>query len=1595
MRFHTILQEWLRRVSQRPRQRDAARWNTRPRLEVLEQRCLLTTWIVNSIGDQSDAAAGGQCDVDLTTPGEQCTLRAAIGLANSERVAGVVDEIHFNIGTGHQTISPSSPLPTIEDPVIIDGTTQSGFSGSPLIELNGSNAGNGADGLRITAGGSTVRGLVIGSFRGQGIEILTNGNNRIEGNFVGTDVTGNLDRGNTQQGLLIANAANNTVGGTTAGARNVISGNGFAGIEITRSNTGGSDTSGNHIAGNIIGLNAAGTADLGNSQHGVLVNGASGNTIGGTTNAERNIISGNSVGVQISQLRATSNVVLGNYIGTDITGTADLGNSGHGVSLLSATTGNTIGGTTAAARNVIAGNGSAGVNLGSQADRNVVQGNHIGLSPNGAALGNDRMGIEIATSNNTIGGVTAGAGNSIAFNNSYGVIVRNTTGNAIWGNSIFSNGTGTELGIELGTSGPAPNDELNLDADTGSNGLQNYPVISLATAAPGNTAIEGVLRSAANTTYRIEFFASPQCNAAAPNDFGEGQRFLGAVSRTTGPNNGEPNGQATFTGTGAVNLPVTLSGVNFLTATATDPLNNTSEFSRCFEVNGVPPTNPPEAMNDAPPAIDEDPGPLNLLVIPVLGNDTDPENDIDPTSVTITSDPSNGTAQVDPVTGDVTYEPAANFNGSDAFSYQVCDAALNCDNATVSITVNPVNDAPSFTRGPDQRVTNERKVTVAMWATNITAGPADEINQLLSFDPRSDRRELFEAGGHPMIDPAGTLTFTPAMDAIGQTTVCVVLFDDGGTARGGIDESAEQCFSIDIIAPPPLNQPPSFDPIADVTVTESSGRSNITITAISAGPGEDVDQFVEMTITSNNPSLFRTLDIPDRLVDSVTRQMTLEPQPGVCGRAIVTVKAEDDGGTATGNRLSVTRDFDFAVACVNDPPTATDGTYQLVGTGIHFIDLADYVGPDETADANMQFVIESGPINGGFSSPLGANGQTYFYTPPANFSGFDRFTYSVTDRGAPDGCTGVPPDCAPLLTSPVRSVTILPFTPAPPDLNVTLSGSPTPAVRNRDLTIRATVTNSQATADGVQLEILLPRESRQRGELVPLVRFVRLGGPNGGTCTTSSLGPLFPIVCDLGTVAASDAPREIDVIVQPLRGTGCFTTTATVSSLQTDDESTTLRTCVGIPVADLELTLTGPAGRVSVGDEVEYRVQVQNHGGSDANNLNVAMELPFEMVRVQRGQPRTRRALGERIEAPPNCTDPTLLSQFTQFNCSEAQLVFDNSVEYTIVVRALPGASGKPFCFAASVTADELDFTPSNESARTCTTVKPQADLAVTMTGPAGPVKANLPVEYRIQVTNNGPGVAEHVLLTDVVPVGAMLVSVSPNRGCTEVNAGQMICDIGSLAAGSTYNLALTLTPTTLGTIRNQLSAAVDLALNSPDPTPGNNVAAVDTILNGFELIRDGRADIRNGSPWATQALDGALDLGRTERGGNSHSARGFLELRGSRPDDSRGAIFQTVAIPANVTSVELTFWLEIDTSETSAFAEDELFVEIRDAQLNPVEIEDFDNTDVDEYLDYRLVGPIDLSAYRGQTVTLVFLGDFDATQMTEFRIDDVSICAM
>ena len=485
--------------------------------------------------------------------------------------AGASDNTIGGAGAGN-TIGFNIHGVYLQDADTKDNVVADNFIGTNAAGANLGNTGAGvyiAGGLDNIIGGAGV-GNTIGSNGVNGVVLQGAGTtgNVVSANYIGTNASG-ADLGNASAGVAVTNgASDNTIGG--AGAGNTI---GFNNVGVWLQNAG---TTGNVVAGNFVGTNAAG-ADLGNAEFGIYVYDASTNTVGGTEAGAGNTIgfSGRS-GISVagsSPGSATGNVIQGNFAGTNAAG-ANLGNGRSGIFIADAFD-TTVGGTAAGAANTVGFNAEAGIVVAGfdfQATGNVVAGNFAGTNAAGDDLGNGLAGILVQnTSETTVGGTDPGAGNTVRFNakgiEAYADDLA-TVDNAFLGNAVSDN---DGLGIDLSEDGVTANDAD--DADEGPNGLQNYPVLTSATASGGDVDVAFTLDSTPEASFRVELFASGE---ADPTGFGEGARFLGFEDVTTDAS-GDASGSLVVSGV-AEGEVVTATATPIL-STGPDVYGGTSEFS--------------------------------------------------------------------------------------------------------------------------------------------------------------------------------------------------------------------------------------------------------------------------------------------------------------------------------------------------------------------------------------------------------------------------------------------------------------------------------------------------------------------------------------------------------------------------------------------------------------------------------------------------------------------------------------------------------------------------------------------------------------------------------------------------------------------------------------------------------------------------------------------------------------------------------------------------------------------------------------------------------------------------------------------------------
>jgi len=904
------------------------------------------------------------------------------------------DTIRFAVAG---TISVGSALPALDDGTggtRIDGTSAPGYSGVPLVVLMGPGAGSGVRGIDIRSANNDVHGLQISGF-GRGINISGSDatGNAIAGNYIGNDghmpmanqigimiesnasnnrsgtdgdgvndalernvisgnngqgvylgwVTGALVRGNyigtgatgtvavpNEYGIDISGGSGNQIGGADAGLGNVISGNTEDGLRLI-------ETTGTIVQGNLIGTSATGTIALANGDCGIEVVMASGNMIGGTTGEARNIISGNgNSGIYIYGVTGwdtTDNVIQGNFIGTDITGTAPLGNWGEGI-LIWPGCGNRIGGTTPGAGNVISGNGDRGVlitgipNLGVYSDENVLEGNRIGIDVTGSQpLGNGDDGVFVATGdNNTLGGMTPDAGNTIAFNAGAGVnVYRLGTGNAIQSNTIFSN---AGLGIELEGNGVTPNDVG--DPDTGPNNLQDFPEIAEATFDGVNTTISGTLSSVAGADFTIEVYSNA---VGDPSGYGEGQVYLGATTCWT---DGSGNGTWLMTVSGDVTGLV-------LAATATNLDGNTSECSA------------PAPANTAPLAVgDTTSTPEDTLVnVNVLANDTDGEGD--PLVITILTS-ANGVAVVndgstptDPTDDTVDFIPADDFHGPAEFTYKVNDGELDSNEATVVVTIEPVNDAPRLAGIPDMAFAgdgSDSHIDLDDYYSDVETAAADATFTVVSSF----------VGVTTDIDPGShVLTITGDADFNGEGNIIIGVIDTGdGTSAALSDED-----TLRVVVSPVNDAPKVAIDTGSVAVAEGQ-------TAQNTGTFADVDLDDSVIITAS--------------IGAITQN---NGNHGTWSWSYVTTDGPDQSQTVIltatdGAGDSSTTEFEMIVN--NVAPGVEAGEDAAADEGSEVVFVGSFADPGSTDTHTIVWDSGDGGTVGGTSTPSHAYGDNGTYT---------------------------------------------------------------------------------------------------------------------------------------------------------------------------------------------------------------------------------------------------------------------------------------------------------------------------------------------------------------------------------------------------------------------------------------------------------------------------------------------------------------------------------------------------------------------------------------------------------------------------------------
>jgi Domain of unknown function DUF11 len=859
---------------------------SRLRIEMLEDRRLLTTLFVTNVNDNG--------------PG---SLRQAILDSNSGAGSDVID---FNInGSGVHTISlTTTPLPTIQDTVLIDGTTQPSNGGTtvttPLIQLDGSTLPAGTnDGLAINmavgTSPTTIRGLAISGFSGSGISIAGAGGNSVQESLIGTTADGTaaatVPNGN---GITINGSPNNSIGGTQTTFRNVISGNSGNGVFIT-----GAGASGNSVQGNEIGTDVGGTIAIPNNI-GVQVNGASNNSIGGAIAAARNVISGNlASGIQITGTGGSNNSVQGNYIGVNASGNGAVAND-VGVQIDGAATSNSIGGAAVANRNVISGNRTSNIHiLGST--NNVIVGNTVGLNSDGTVAINltqaSTAGIEVedGATGNTIGGIAATASNVVSGSagpniqikgKSSSTVTATAANNLIQGNFVGTNLSGTTA-VTTTTGGGGI---VLRDGTTGNTigGVSSGLARNLVSGNIGN----GVALLGAGTTGNVlqgNDIGTQVDGATALANTGAGVFVDGAINNTIG-------GSAS----GAANTIADNGGAGVFVNTGT---GIAIQQNSIFGNTGLGIDLAPAGVNPNQPA-NPATGPNNLQNYPVL------------TSVTT----ANG---VSTVVGTLLSAPSKTFT-IEFFS-------------NVAADVTATNHGPGHTFVGSTSVTTDANGNATFTAATTTPVTLNAILSATATDGTGDTSEFAAnlTNTAPTADLALTLTAAPEPVAVGGIITYTITVKNNGPSN-----------ATNVVATNTLPAGVSFvgatssvGSIAQsgTTVTATLGAlasgvtDTITITVVTTAVGSLTDT-ASLALTENDPALANnTASVVSTVVQGVDLVVTTSVSPAVTavGTPSTITYTITNAATSTANSVSLLAPLSSSATVVSS--SSSQGSTSTTG----------------------------------------------------------------------------------------------------------------------------------------------------------------------------------------------------------------------------------------------------------------------------------------------------------------------------------------------------------------------------------------------------------------------------------------------------------------------------------------------------------------------------------------------------------------------------------------------------------------------------------------------------------------------------------------
>jgi len=1191
--------------------------------EAIERRLLLSTYYVTNANDSGSGS-----------------LRAQIEQVDSDTTPDTID---FSIpGSGIQKISLASALPDVTNSVVIDGTSQPGYQSSPLVVIDGSNLSpaSNSSGLILSAGASTVRGLAIVGFSGSGIVLnSTSGNDVVASNYLGVEPSGTQAEANGT-GLSVLGSPTNSIGGTTAGAGNVISGNSGAGILISAS-------SGTSVFDNQIGVASDGTTRLGNGSDGMQIADSPDTQIGGTTAGESNVIGSNQGnGIKVTGASSGTTIVA-NAIGTDPTGKLNLGNSLNGVSLGASSV--TIGGTSATAGNLIYHNGN--------------------------------------------GSVGAGV-----------LLVGDVVDNSILSNSIYLN---AYLGINLGAG---PTDNHN-PGTPGPNDYQNYPVLTSSQSDGSATTVQGSLTSIPNTSFLIQFFGSP---TEDPTGNGEGKDLLGSTYLKT-----DGNGRATLD----TGLPAGSSPGQFISATATSPSGDTSEFSVDIktagqinlELTGTGTPNPVLAGNQetytftvanqgdiaAHQVLFTDQIPAGVSVVSASTS----QGYIFPSMNRTTVQASLGTigpgmqATVTIVVG-TSATMTGTITDTASVTSQEPDPDSSDETATINTSVEQAADVSIAMSATPEPVLQGGDLTYTITVADLGPSSASGVNVTLPV-----------AAGASYVSgtsPTGSITFANGqvtaslgnLAVISPVTLTIVLQAE---TAGKLTETAT--VTSDDIDPNPANNQVTItsdvDPAADLAATIAASAPAAaatvdlvyTVTVTNNGPGDDPNVMLADTLpaaanlvsfsasgglipTENNDQVSVSVGL---LPAGASETLTIEVDPTGLPGSSLTDTATASGQLTDPNPGNNTVTLVLPVRGISDLSISAVGNAGdvLVGQPATFKITVTNLGTASEPDA---VVTSQLPQNVTFASAVATQGKTPVVDQNGLLTvdlgelasnGVAVITLIVTPQVASIGSVnesfgvhGQNVDTNVANNSASASIAVV----AASDLSVVISPSAEPAFQEADWTFSLTVANlGPCDATGVMAVATLPA--------------------NVEVVAASSSQGQAPVVQNGAVSAAVGAlpvggSATVKLVIEPMT-VASMPITASVSGDEADPDTSNDQESISVsvsPSVSLAMQLLPSSSTVLTGHPLTMTATVVNAGPSEATQVVMKMPLPSGLLFVSAtpSQDTSGVVAGQLVVQLPGSLAP--------------------GAQATVTVMFTPTIAGA-ISMTATATAAENDLDPQNSSA--------------------------------------------------------------------------------------------------------------------------------------------------------------------------------------------------------------------------------------------------------------------------------------------------------